>query len=139
NALLGAHAGHREVCERAGAASSAAPGRPTRVTAFIAMSFSSLQNHKGFFSDYWLGTILSPRGPTTSRLSAANGRRLLERLTRVADAIDGRTDIELTHFRERFARPILEELLGFNLKETTAEPRLRALGIHNGNGSSPLA
>jgi hypothetical protein len=103
------------------------------------MSLLSLQNHKGFFSEYWLGTILSARGSMTQRVGAATARRLLERLTRVVDSIGSKTDIELAHFRERFARPVLEELFGFELKENAAEPRLRTLGIRNGNGGSPLA
>ncbi|MBI3916315.1 MAG: type I restriction endonuclease subunit M [Betaproteobacteria bacterium] len=52
------------------------------------------------------------------------------------ESINGSAPPELTRFREYFARPLLQEYLGFELHENVAEPRLRALSIANGGGSS---
>lgn len=51
----------------------------------------------------------------------------MERLSRLADAASGIEPNDLTQFRERFARPVLEELLGFRLDENPDEPRIRPL------------
>jgi hypothetical protein len=103
------------------------------------MALASIQNRKGFFSDYWLGTLLSARGTAGARLTPAQAKKTLDRASRLVEAIGGQDTPDLTRFRERFARPLLEEVLGFELRENAVEPRLRPLAAANGAGGSPVA
>jgi hypothetical protein len=103
------------------------------------MALASIHNRKGFFSDYWLGTLAAARGAVGARLTAAQVRKALERLRRAVDAVDGVEAPDLTRFRERFARPLFEEVLGFVLQEGGDEPRLRALAAANGAEPAMLA
>src|SRR5258708_11409645 len=103
------------------------------------MALASIQNRKGFFSDYWLGSLLSARNAAGARLSAAQAKKALDRVSRLIEATGGAETPDLTRFRERFARPVLEELLGYALAENPAEPRLRPLSAPNGNGGAPVA
>src|SRR5262249_54456838 len=96
------------------------------------MPLSSLRNHRGFFSDYWLGTALSAGGSASIRLTAAQARKGLDRISRLVEAISGVTNPDLTEFRERFARPLLQEFLGFYLHENAEDPRVRPLSVTNG-------
>ncbi len=91
------------------------------------MPLAALHNHKGFFSDYWLGTLAAARGAAGARLTPAQTRKALERLRRGVEAVDGVEPPELTRLRERLARPLFEEVLGFALEENADEPRLRPL------------
>lgn len=93
------------------------------------MPLTSIHNRKGFFSDYWLGTLASTRGRDGARLTPAQGRKMLNRLRRLVDTVNGVEAPDLTPFRERFARPLLEEILGFSLGENSEEPRLRPLRL----------
>jgi len=103
------------------------------------MALASIQNRKGFFSDYWLGSLLSARSAVGARLSATQAKKALDRVGRLIEAAGGAETPDLTRFRERFARPVLEELLGYALAENPAEPRLRPLSAPNGNGGAPVA
>jgi len=103
------------------------------------MALESIQNRKGFFSDYWLGSLLSARGAAGARLTTAQARKALERVNRLVDIFGVSEAPDLTQFRERFARPVLEEILGYALLENATEPRLRPLRAANGNGGSPVA
>ena len=96
------------------------------------MALQSIRNHRGFFSDYWLGTVLGARGASSVRLTAAQGRKALDRITRLVEAMSGAAAPELTRFREKFARPLLQDFLGFELHENATEPRLRPLSVANG-------
>lgn len=98
------------------------------------MTLHSIRNQRGFFSDYWLGTLASARGVAGAKLTAAQSRKALERITRLVES-GGSAEPELQRFRERFARPLLLEVFGFDLHESTDEPRLRALSISDGSGS----
>lgn len=95
------------------------------------MALHSLRNHRGFFSDYWLGTVSGARGGGP-RLTAAQARRSLDRLSRMVDAVSGAEPPDLTRLRERLARPLLEEIFGFRLHENAEDPRVRALSAANG-------
>lgn len=99
------------------------------------MALQSIRNHRGFFSDYWLGTVLGARGASSARLTAAQARKALDRVTRLVEAMGGATAPELTRFREKFARPLLQDFLGFELHENATEPRLRPLSVANGTES----
>lgn len=79
------------------------------------MALASIQNRKGFFSDYWLGSLLSARGATGARLTTAQARKALWRVGQVVDTFGNAETPDLTRFRERFARPVLEEILGYAL------------------------
>ena len=96
------------------------------------MAPASIHNHRGFFSDYWLGTLRSARGAGAVRLTPAQDRKVLDRLRRMVDTANGTETPDLTCFRERFARPLLEDLLGFMLRENGEEPRLRPLAAGEG-------
>jgi hypothetical protein len=103
------------------------------------MALSSIHNRRGFFSDYWLGTLLSARRRDGARLTPAQARRTIDRLRRLLDAVSGVEAPDLTDFRERFARPVLEETLGFGLRENAEEPRLRPLATGDGTDGSVIA
>jgi hypothetical protein len=103
------------------------------------MALSSIHNRRGFFSDYWLGTLLSARGRDGARLTPAQARRTIDRLRRMLDTVSGVEAPDLTDFRERFARPLLEEILGFGLRENAEEPRLRPLAMGDGTDGSMVA
>ncbi|MCP9469935.1 MAG: N-6 DNA methylase [Nitrospira sp.] len=103
------------------------------------MALKSIHNRRGFFSDYWLGTLASARGRDAARLTAAQARKLLDRLRRLTESINGTDPPDLTRFRERFARPVLEDLLGFALREHADEPRLRPLAATPEPDAEPVA
>jgi hypothetical protein len=102
------------------------------------MALQSIRNHRGFFSDYWLGTSLGGRGGPGAKLTAGQARKALERISRLVDAVDGGRQADLTGFRERFARPLLQDYLGFELRENASEPRLRPLAMADGNGAGDV-
>lgn len=103
------------------------------------MALKSIHNRRGFFSDYWLGTLAAARGHEGPRLTAAQTRKLLDRLRRLTERINGADQPDLTSFRERFARPLLEDLLGFALQENAQEPRLRQLATTHEPDAEPVA
>lgn len=102
------------------------------------MPLSALRNHKGFFSDYWLGTLAVSRGAAGPRLTPAQSRKALERLRRAVESVNGIEAPPLGDLRERLARPLFEDVLGFSLAENPDEPRLRPLRATDG-GSAPAA
>src|SRR5205823_14600385 len=77
------------------------------------MAFRHLRNVRGFFSDYYLGTVFSRTG---------RGRRLSDRHTQIAWApfrrirgrADGRADDAPTT-RDRCVRPLLRDVLDLHL------------------------
>ncbi len=103
------------------------------------MALASIHNRRGFFSDYWLGTLAAARSRDGARLTAAQARKLLDRLRRLTEGINGADPPDLTRFRERFARPLLEDLLGFALRENAEEPRLRPLATTHEPDAEPVA
>lgn len=105
------------------------------------MALHAIRNHRGFFSDYWLGTLAGARGAAGAKLSAAHARKALDRITRLVEAASGGAEPDLQRFRERFARPLLLDVFGFDLLEDADEPRLRALSISDGSGThgTPVA
>ena len=94
------------------------------------MAVKAILNHRGFFSDYWVGTLLSQRQNRENRLTPAQARKALFRLSRLLERVDRPEPLELTAFREHFARPLLGDLLGWRILPRTEEdaPRLRLLG-----------
>src|SRR5262249_42937269 len=105
----------------------------------LAMALASIHNRRGFFSDYWLGTLLSGRGRDSARITPAQARRTIDRLRRILDAVSRLEGAGLYHLRERFARPLLEEILGFGLRENVEEQRLRPLATGDGTDGSVVA
>jgi len=99
------------------------------------MALSSISNRRGFFSDYWLGTLASGRGRDNARLTPVQARKTIERLRRMLESVNGTEAADLTTFRERFARPLLDEILGFTLEEHADKPRLRPLKARDVDGS----
>ena len=93
------------------------------------MALQAILNRRGFFSDYWIGTLLSQRQKRENRLTPAQARKALFRLSRLLERVDKPEPLELTAFREHFARPVLGDLLGWRILPRTEEdsPRLRLL------------
>ncbi|MBT9260220.1 MAG: N-6 DNA methylase [Clostridiales bacterium] len=80
------------------------------------MTFRHLRNVRGFFSDYYLGSVFG-------RGAGRGGRRTLSdretdlayaRFRRIRHRAEGRATDALT-CRERFVRPLLRDVLGFHL------------------------
>lgn len=97
------------------------------------MSLRSIHNRHNFFSDYWLGTLLSSRSSSGPRLSTLELRKRLRRLTRLVDALAGTARAEPARFRERFARPLLHDVFDFDWSETTDSERFVVL--HSGGAA----
>ena len=108
------------------------------------MALNSIRNIRGFFSDYWLGSILSAKKGVGSKLTKAQAEKTLWRLTQLRNRIEGFENPDLTRFREQFARPLLSQLLGFNVEENPEETRVRLLTRQpeeatEGEAGSPIA
>jgi len=91
------------------------------------MALNSIRNVRGFFSDYWLGSILSAKKGVGSKLSKAQAEKTLWRLTQLRNRIEGFENPDLTRFREHFARPLLGQVFGFKIEEHPEETRVRLL------------
>ncbi len=80
------------------------------------MIFRHLRNARGFFSDYYLGTVFG-RGAGRGRrrqLADRETDRAFDRLRRIYERAEGRC-LGPTDVREKLARPILRDTLGFHL------------------------
>ena len=80
------------------------------------MTFRHLRNVRGFFSDYYLGSVF---GRTTGRgrrrqLSNRETDFAYARFRRLRDRAEGRAQ-DAADCRERFLRPLLRDVLGFHL------------------------
>lgn len=91
------------------------------------MTLRAIQNHRNFFSDYWLGTLTAARGMVGPRLSAAELRKRLRRLVRLVDGLGGADRLEPARFRERFARPFLADVLDLGIADTEGAAALYCL------------
>lgn len=80
------------------------------------MIFRHLRNARGFFSDYYLGTVFG-RGAGRGRrrqLAERDTDRAFDRLRRIHERAEGRC-LGPTDVREKLARPLLRDILGFHL------------------------
>lgn len=80
------------------------------------MAFRHLRNVRGFFSDYYLGSVLG-RGAGRGARKIASDRgtdQAYDRFRRIRERAEGRADDAPT-CRERFIRPLLRDVLGFHL------------------------
>jgi hypothetical protein len=80
------------------------------------MTFRHLRNVRGFFSDYYLGSVLG-RGADRGASKTAPDRetdRAYARFRRIRERAEGRANDAPT-CRERFIRPLLRDVLGFHL------------------------
>jgi hypothetical protein len=91
------------------------------------MALRSIQIVRGFFSDYWVGSVLSQKKSAGAKITPLQARRKLERLETLYSRVDFKEEVELTFFREKFARPLLREILGFEIIEDKTEPKIRLL------------
>jgi hypothetical protein len=100
----------------------------------------SLHNRRGFFSDYWFGSIFSRRETAAPRLTSAKLDRMLWRFEQLCERVSMPEAPDLTTFRERFARPLLEEVWGYALADAAEDPRFRLLYPAGGarDASGPL-
>jgi hypothetical protein len=80
------------------------------------MIFRHLRNARGFFSDYYLGTVFG-RGAGRGRrrqLADRETDRAFDRLRRIYERAEGRC-LGPSDVREKLARPLLRDILGFHL------------------------
>lgn len=97
------------------------------------MALNSIHNGRNFFSDYWLGSVsISKKKKAGSRLTPAQARKAMRRLSQLRHRVDTVEPPDLTTFREKFARPLLGEIFGFSLLENPDETRIRLLTKQNG-------
>ncbi len=101
------------------------------------MTLRAIQNHRNFFSDYWLGTLLSARGAAGPRLSAADLRKRMRRFVRLVDGLGGADRVEPARFRERFARPFLHDILDLDLGGGEIDGPLHPLRPADASPESP--
>ncbi|ROR02913.1 Eco57I restriction-modification methylase domain-containing protein [Desulfosoma caldarium] len=90
------------------------------------MSLDHLRNVRGFFSDYYLGTVFA-RGTGRGRRRRLSDREtdaLYSRFRRIYQRAEGRA-ADAAQCRERLARPLLRDVLGFHLGE--GEKRVHGL------------
>ena len=82
------------------------------------MSYRYLRNARGFFSDYYLGSVFGrDEGKGRKRkLSDKHSQAAYERFRKLYDRVQGR-DLSPTDCRERFLRPLLRDVFGFLLGE----------------------
>lgn len=82
------------------------------------MSFRYLRNARGFFSDYYLGSVFGRDGGKglKRKLSDKHSQAALERFRKLYDRVQGR-ELSPTECRERFVRPLLRDVFGFLLGE----------------------
>jgi hypothetical protein len=64
------------------------------------MPLNSIRNVHSFFSDYWLGSILSSRITAGPKLTRTQAEKAFRRLTQLRNRIEGFEDLDLTRFRE---------------------------------------
>lgn len=80
------------------------------------MIFRHLRNARGFFSDYYLGSVFG-RGTGRGRRRQLSDRETdlaYARFRRIRERAEGRA-ADPAQCRERFVRPLLREILGFHL------------------------
>jgi hypothetical protein len=87
----------------------------------------SLHNRRGFFSDYWVGSIFARRETAAPRLTSAKLDKLLWRVSQIGERVATLEPPDLTTFREKFARPLLEEVWGYALGDPAEEAHFRLL------------
>ena len=80
------------------------------------MTFRHLRNVRGFFSDYYLGSVFGRGAGRGARktLSDRETDQAYKRFRRIRDRAEGRATDAPT-CRERFVRPLLRDVLGFHL------------------------
>lgn len=100
------------------------------------MALRSIRNHRNFFSDYWLSSLLTTRGLPGPRLNAQLQRRKLATLSRLMEVVDRPGALDPSRFRERFARPLLEDVLDFGVAEPEGDADGSLLQVTS--GSLPL-
>ncbi len=105
------------------------------------MTFRHVRNVRGFFSDYYLGSIFH-RGEGRGRrrkLSDRDTDVAYARFLRLHEQAEGRA-AEMPQCRERFLRPLLRDVLGFHLG--AGEERVHGLFLaaeDESAGKNPLA
>jgi hypothetical protein len=81
-------------------------------------SFRHIRNVRGFFSDYYLGSVFgrgTGRG-ARKRLSDRDTDTAYRRFQRIFEQAEGRV-ADASTCRERFVRPLMRDVLGFHLGE----------------------
>jgi len=102
--------------------------------------FRHLRNVRGFFSDYYLGTVFG-RGSGRGRrrqLADRETDRAFERFRRIHERAEGRCTT-LSEVRERLGRPLFRDILGYHLG--SAQDGIHALyadAAAEADGARPL-
>jgi len=78
--------------------------------------YRHLRNVKGFFSDYYLGSVFGQGGGRgrKRRLSDRDTEAAYKRFLRIYQGAEGRAD-DAAACRERFIRPLVRDVLGYHL------------------------
>lgn len=104
------------------------------------MTLRAVHNRRNFFSDYWLGTLLTARANSGPRLTSAELRKRMRRMTRLVDSLGGASRMDPARFRERFAVPLLMDVLDFNVSTDEVSPHIHRLTIADAaEGTQALA
>ncbi|CCW34630.1 type I restriction-modification system methyltransferase subunit [Chthonomonas calidirosea] len=88
------------------------------------MNLKHLRNVRGFFSDYYLGSVFGGRRGRAGRLADRAIEIAQARFRRIRERAEGRV-ADAAATRERFIRPLLRDVLGFHLG--AGEERIHAL------------
>jgi len=101
--------------------------------------FRHLRNVRGFFSDYYLGSVFGRGSGRRRKLSDRETQLAYSRFLRIRERAEGHgTDAAVN--RERFVRPLLRDVLGFHLG--SGEDRVHRLFLSadaENSGDAPLA
>jgi hypothetical protein len=81
------------------------------------MTFRHLRNVRGFFSDYYLGSVFGrEKGRRRRRVSDRDSDVAYRRFKRIYEGAEGR-GADAASVRERLARPLFRDVLGFHIGE----------------------
>jgi hypothetical protein len=101
------------------------------------VTLRAIYNRRNFFSDYWLGSLLGARGSVGPRLTASELRRKMRLLLRLIDGTTGGGHIDAARFRERFARPLLMDVLDFTMHDPEVAPHVYRLSARESPDDAP--
>lgn len=88
------------------------------------MSFRHIRNFRGFFSDYYLGSVFGRSSGRHKKHSDRETQIAYARFKRIRERAEGRAP-DAASCREKFIRPMLRDVLGFHLG--AGENRIHAL------------
>lgn len=103
------------------------------------MKLNSIHNGRGFFSDYWLGSVLGSKSSKAPKLQPAQTRKLIYKLFNLYQRVDIPEPLNLTAFREKFARQVMSDVFNYRILENPDDTHIRALVDIERPESKPVA